>query len=297
MHRNAISTGVLTLLLGISGSLLAASQSFANDVTAPSVANDAPAATVHSAPSRLSSAATRAVRVASALKRRRAAPMVASVIAVPPTPKAPAYVASVDVPGITDNHKKIATNVLGSLPSGCRDNLQNFSVIYKGATRRGLGGKTTIILDGSVPDDEFAALLVHECAHVIHANMPGTASSGDSGYRDGNVVFYNDSAMVAYWNLSWTATGAKKHGAKDADFASGYAKSNQYEDFAEAFALYALQPDAFAARAKNNAVMAAKLAWMQANLPMQYEILGDGSDAGSGAVPWDVTKLAFLLAK
>lgn len=287
MHRNAISTGVLTLLLGISGSLLAG----------PSVANDAPAATAHMAPSRLSPAAVRAARVASVLKRRRAAPLVASVIALPPAPKAPAYIASVDIPGITDTHKKIATTVLNALPSGCRDNLQNFSVLYKGATRRGLGGKTTIILDGSVPDDEFAALMVHECAHVIHANMPGTASSGDSGYRDGSVVFYKDSAMVAYWNLSWTPTGAKKHGTKDADFASGYGNTNQYEDFAEAFALYVLQPEAFAARAKNNAVMAAKLAWMQTNLPTQHEALGDGSDAGTGSVPWDVTKLAFLFAK
>lgn len=287
MHRNAISTGVLTLLLGISGSLLAAG----------SVANDAPAATVHQAATKLSPAAARAVRVASALKRRRTTPLVASVIALPPAPTAPAYVASVDVPGITDNHKKIATKVLNALPSGCRDNLKNFSVLYKGATRRGLGGKTTIILDGSVPDDEFAALLVHECGHVISANLPGTATSGDSGYRDGSVVYYKDSPMVAFWNLSWTPTGAKKHGAKDADFASGYGKSDMYEDFAEALALHVLQPDAFAARAKNNAAMAAKHAWMQANLPTQHEILGDGSDAGSGSVPWDVTKLAFLLAK
>jgi hypothetical protein len=287
MHRNAISTGVLTLLLGISGSLLAA----------PSVANDAPTATVHTAASKLSPAAARAVRVASAMKRRRAAPAVASVIALPPAPKAPAYVASVDVAGITDTHKKIATAVLNALPSGCRDNLRNFSVLYKGATRRGLGGKTTIILDGSVPDDEFAALLVHECGHVISANMPGTATSKDSGYRDGTEVYYVNSPMVSYWNLSWNATGTKKQGAKDADFASGYGKSDQYEDFAETFALYVLQPDAFAARAKNNAVMAAKLAWMQANLPTTHEVLGDGSDAGTGSVPWDVTKLAFLLSR
>jgi hypothetical protein len=287
MHRNAIYIVVLTLLLGISGSLPAA----------PSVANDTVAATVHTAASRLSPAAARAVRVASSMKRRRAAAPIASVIALPPMPKAPVYVAAVDLPGITDNHKKIATNVLNALPSGCRDNLQNFSVLYKGATRRGLGGKTTIILDGSVPDGEFAALLVHECGHVISANMSGTPSSGDSGYRDGNIAYYNDSPMVAYWSLSWTATGAKKQGAKDADFASGYGKSDMYEDFAETFALHVLQPDAFAARAKNNAVMAAKLAWMRANLPTKYEALGDGSDAGTGSVPWDVTKLAFLLAK
>lgn len=286
MHRNAISTGVLTLLLGISGIVLAA----------PSVANDAPAATAsHTAANRVSTSPARATRVASALKRRRVT-LVAAVVAPPPAPKTTAYAAAVDVPGITENHKTIATTVLNALPP-CRDHLKNFSVLYSGATRRGLGGKTTIILDGSVPDDEFAALLVHECGHVISANLPGTADAGDSGYRDGNVVYYKNSPMVAFWNLSWTATGAKKQGAKDADFASGYAKSDQYEDFAEALALHVLQPDAFAARAENNAVMAAKLAWMRSNLPTQHEVLGDGSDAGTGNVPWDVTKLAFLLAR
>jgi len=233
--------------------------------------------------------------VSSSLKKRRVR-LAASVLTTSvPRPVAPTILPAIDQPTITDNHKKIATFVLNALPSGCRDNLNNFLVLYKGATRRGLGGKTTIILDGSVPDAEFAALLVHECGHVISANMPGTSTSGDSGYRDGNVVYYKDSTMVAYWNLSWTATGAKKQGAKDADFASGYGKSDMYEDFAEALALYVLQPDAFAARAEKNAVMAAKLAWMQANLPTKYESLGDGSDAGTGTVPWDVTKLAFRI--
>lgn len=295
MRQNAISTGVLSLLLSITAVLLAA----------PSVANDAPTATAHTAATLLSTTPKRAAFVPSTAKKRRVR-LAASALAIPtpaptrapaPRPALPAVLPAVDQTTISETHKKIATAVLYALPSGCRDNLKNFSVLYKGATRRGLGGKTTIILDGSVPDDEFAALLVHECGHVISANMPGTSSSGDSGHRDGNVVYYNDSPMVAYWSLSWTAAGAKKHGAKDADFASGYGKSDQYEDFAETFALYVLQPDAFAARAKTNGVMAAKLAWMQANLPTQYEVLGDGSDAGTGSVPWDVTRLAFLLAK
>jgi hypothetical protein len=285
MRRNALSAGLITLLLFIT--------SVAS--IGPSVANGAGTATAHTA-AKASVTPARAVRVASALKRRRMA-LAAAVVAPPPAPAAPAYLPAVDVPTVTENHKKIATAVLNALPSGCRDNLRNFSVLYKGATRRGLGGKTTIILDGSVPDAEFAALLTHECGHVIGANMTGSAASGDSGYRDGNEVFFNDSPMVAYWSIGWTATGAKKAGLKDADYASGYAKSDQYEDFAETFALYVLQRGEFAERAKTSAVMAAKLAWMDTNLPLPAGVLGDGSASWTGAVPWDVTKLAFLLAR
>jgi hypothetical protein len=286
MRRNAVSAGLITLLLSVA--------SVASIV--PSVANDAGAATAHTAAHTASAAPARALRVASALKRRRVA-LAAAVAVPPPAPAAPAYLPAVDQPTITENHKKIATAVLNALPAGCRDNLKNFSVLYKGATRRGLGGKTTIILDGSVPDGEFAALLVHECGHVIGANLAGSATSGDSGYRDGAQVFYKDSPMVAYWSLGWTATGARKAGLKDGDYASGYAKSDQYEDFAETFALYALQRDEFLERAKTSAIMASKLDWMDKHLPLAAGTVGVGSDAGTGTVPWDVTKLAFLLSR
>ena len=281
MRQNAVSIGLSTLLLGLVGFGALA-------WAGPSVANDPAPATVHDA-ARLPK---RRTLVPSASKVRRS-PFVAAAVA--PQPAAPEILPVVDQPTITDNHKKIATKVLNALPAGCRDNLRTFVVLYKGATRRGLGGKTTIILDGSVPDEEFAALLVHECGHVIHGNLQGTFASGLSAFADGPNPFYADSPMVAFWNVSWKTSATRKAG-KDADFVSGYAKSDPFEEFAETFAAYVLQRDALRERAKTNEAIAAKLFWMDVHLPVAEDLLGDGTATWDGTVPWDVTKLPLTLA-
>ena len=283
MHRNATSIGLLSVLVGLGGI-------GALPWTAASVANDVPVATAHTAATRLAPPVRKAAPVASSSAKKRK-PFVASVVAQPTA----AILPVVDQVGITDNHKKIATAVLNALPSTCRDNLQTFVVLYKGATRRGLGGKTTIILDGSVPDEEFAALLVHECGHVIHGNMPGTFAAGLSAFADGPNPFYADSPVVAFWNVSWKTSASRKAG-KDADFVSGYAKSDPFEEFAESFAMYVLQRDEFRARAKTNDAIAAKLFWFDANLPLPDNAVGTGTAGWTGEVPWDVTKLPLTLA-
>lgn len=280
MHRNAVSIGLMTLLLGLLG--------FSALVwAAPSVANDPAPATVHDAARKVK----RRPFVPSIAKVRRS-PFVAATIATQPA--APEIHPAVDQPTITDNHQRIATKVLKALPAGCRDNLQMFVVLYTGATRRGLGGKTTIILDGSVPDEEFAALLVHECGHVIHGNMQGTPTAGQTVYADGPYPFYADSPMVAFWNISWKSAASRKAG-KDADFVSGYAKSDPFEDFSETFAAYVLQRDALRERAKKNDAIAAKLFWMDVHVPVAEDAVGDGTATWEGTVPWDITKQPLTL--
>ena len=277
MRQNAVSIGLITLLLGMSALVWAA----------PSVANDPVPATVHDAAKKVK----RRAFVPSTSKVRRS-PFVAAAIAAQPA--APEILPVVDQPTITENHKKIATEVLNALPAGCRDNLQTFVVLYSGATRRGLGGKTTIILDGSVPDEEFAALLVHECGHVIHGNMLGSPTAGQTAFADGPYPFYADSPMVAFWNVSWKSTAKRKAG-KDADFVSGYAKSDPFEEFSETFAAYVLQRDTLKERAKDNDAIAAKLFWMDVHMAVPDDAIGNGTASWDGTVPWDVTKQPLTL--
>lgn len=282
MRRNAVFIGILALLLSIVAVVW----------TAPSVAKDVRVATAHTAAVKPSTARTIVVPTA---RRKRRVPLAASTVTVTALPPRPAYHPAVDQPTIGEDHKTLATAALNALPSGCRDHLKHFSVLYQGATRRGLGGKTTIILDGSVPDAEFVALLAHECGHVIHGNLLGSATSGASTFKDGGDIFYKDSAIVAFWQISWITETAKKSGAKDADFVSGYAKSDAFEDFAETLAAYALQRDMLRERAAENAAIAAKLAWMETHLPMPEDPLGDGTADWNGTVPWDVTRLPYVL--
>lgn len=284
MHRNATSIGLLTLLLGITALVW----------TSSSVAKDEPFATAHTAAVRRAQPIKRATFVPSTRKVQRS-PLVAATIVTPiPVPVA-TILPIVDQPTITDNHKKIASAVLRALPAACRDNLQTFAVLYRGATRRGLGGKTTIILDGSVPDEEFAALLVHECGHVIHGNTHGTTTAGQTAFTDGPHPFYADSPMVAFWNISWKNSSTRLASSRDTDFVSGYAKSDPFEEFSETFAAYVLQRDSLRERAKSNDVIAAKLFWMDVNLPLVENAVGDGTASWDGTVPWDVTKLPLTL--
>ena len=227
-------------------------------------------------------------KVSSAQKRKR---LTATLL----TPSRERLLPAVEKPDITVEHQKLADTVLKTLPSGCRDHLNNFFVQYKNVKNRGLGGKTTIIIAGNVPDEEFTGLLVHECAHVIHSNLPGSPLSGRSAFLDGSNPFYNDSPMVDFFSISWGESDVLTRDAKKADFASGYAMSDAFEDFAEAFALYVLHRDAFRERAQTNAAMAAKLAWMETNLQLPENPLGTSRYDWDKTVPWDVTKLPYTL--
>lgn len=280
MRRNAFLTGIITLLLGAVAVFWAA----------PSVANEKTIATdAHTA-------AVPRTRVAAVLPVVPV-PVVPSPAVTPEReePVAPVILPVVNHSTITDHHQLLASRTLAALPAGCRDHLKNFSVLYKGATRRGLGGKTTIILDGSVPDDEFVALLTHECGHVIGGNLLGSATSGVSMFRDGKEIYFRDSPMVAYWQLSWATEESRAAGSTNTEFASGYGKSDAFEDFAEFFAAYVLQRDMLEDRAASNDVIAAKLAWMEEYLPMDEESLGIGTATWTGSIPWDVTKLPLEL--
>jgi len=196
-------------------------------------------------------------------------------------------------PTLTPKHKEIATATFMALPAGCRDNIRTFSVIYKDAKYRGLGGKSTIILDGSVSDTEFVALLIHECGHVISGNLTGTSVSGESDFRDGKDVFYKDAPTLSFFAVTWENERTTKEGTKDQDFVSGYAKTDIFEDFAETFAAYVLQRPYLRERAKTNDAIARKLAWMERNLPLSEQAIGTTTYAGAKTVPWDVTKLPY----
>lgn len=268
MHRNAVLVGILSLLLGI-GTIF---------WTAPTVAH------------------TSAVSTSQKVKRVAIAQVPSSPSPVPTLVVPPSILPVVDKSSITENHQLLATVTLNALPSGCRDRVKTFIVQYTGAKRRGLGGKSTIILDGSVPDDEFVALLTHECAHVIHGNLLGTATAGASAFRDGNEIFFKNSLAAAFWSISWTKEKQKRADAADQDFISGYAKTDAFEDFAETFAAYVLQRDMLRERALTNAALAAKLAWMETNVPLQEDVLGNGTAVWEQTVPWDITKLPLTLA-
>lgn len=271
----------------VSGFLLAILTAGASIAEAPAVTSNQTAGLPSIEAQTHAVAVTKAVKTSQKKKRLLAA--------APSLPK-PTLLPAVVQTDITPHHQELADKVLRTLPAGCRDHLRNFYVQYTNIKSRGLGGKTTIIIAGNVSDEEFAALLTHECGHVIHSNMMGTSYASATDFRDGKDMFYADSPVVSFFSISWTEADVLRAEAKKADFVSGYADSDAFEDFAETFAMYILHRDAFEQRAKTNTAIAAKLDWMKTNLPMANDAMGASRYSWDKVVPWDVTKLPYTLA-
>lgn len=197
-----------------------------------------------------------------------------------------------DNPDFTQRHRELADAVLRLLPSGCRDNLTNFYIRYDNPAQRGLGGKNTIILSGNVPDNEFVALLVHECWHVITASLDGTPGTAPSVFRDGSQVFYGDSETAAFFAISWQTQDVRREGSTDADFATIYGKTDPFEDLAEFGIAFAIHRQWLEKRAETNPVIRAKLDWMRRQYPDGLAP-ATSAYAGDAKVPWDATKLPF----
>lgn len=229
--------------------------------------------------------------------RVRSARIVAAA-SVLPSPRIQPLLPVVDQDDIKDHHRKIADEVLRSLPEQCRGNLKNFYVRYDNPESRGLGGKDTIILSGNVPLDEFRALLIHELGHVFDLNqnvdcLGGSPSAGASEFRDGKDIVYNDDPSLEFYRISWVAPKVQKSTANPEDFVSGYAAWDVFEDFAESLTYFVLHNDAFRQRAQTNEVLAAKYAWFQRHLFPQTPSLATGYAPWRNDVPWDITKLPY----
>ena len=203
--------------------------------------------------------------------------------------------AIVDQSAILSRHQILADAVLRSMPPLCKDSLQNFYVRYDKSNRRGYGGKTSIILDGNVSDTEFVALLVHECGHVIHGNLAGNGSV-PSGFKDGMQTFFINSPAAKFFAISWQSENVLRKGTKPEDFASGYAKTNTFEDFSEFLVAYLLHPQYAMSQAKQSTAFLAKLQWMQTNLAPMATPVSYSLAAWNGSIPWDMTKTALVLA-
>jgi hypothetical protein len=200
----------------------------------------------------------------------------------------------IDQPDIQLKHKIIATEIFDLLPDQCHDTLKHFYVRYEKPERRGLAGKSTVIVDGTLPDDEFRSVLVHEMlGHLFELGcLTGTAQAGASPFKDGNDPVFFDDPSLAFYRISWSDSKARRTESKAEDFVSGYAASDPFEDLAETMAYYILSRETFIERARTNVVIATKFKWMEAFLPLD-SVTVNGVAFWNGSVPWDATKLPY----
>lgn len=134
-------------------------------------------------------------------------------------------------------------------------------------------------------DPENAAVFTHELGHVV--DIYGFPK--DTNGKDISDQFYQ---------ISWTNDRTKRQDSAIADFVSGYALSNQYEDFAESFAFYVLYNDEFATRAKKNAFLKAKYDFLRNQVFAGDKFVGTSFsyDVLPGYL-WDTTRASLNLKK
>lgn len=225
--------------------------------------------------------------------RRARKNVVASVVT---TPKKPAVEIRpvLNQSDIELRHQRIAEEVLRLFPSHCQDTLKSFYVRYDNPKQRGLAGKTTVIVSGNVPDDEFRALLAHEFGHMIDLGcLQGSPQGGESPFRDGKEIIYLNDASVRFYSLSWTDSKTKRNDARSSDFVSGYAQWDPFEDLSETVAAYVLHREALMALAAKNAVIAAKVRWIETELFPAAPTVASSSFEWGQKHPWDITKLPY----
>jgi hypothetical protein len=134
-------------------------------------------------------------------------------------------------------------------------------------------------------DTEFTKLFVHELAHYIDIY----SIVGSDSKRDISSDFYY---------ISWQAPTTKRYNQGTIDFVSGYAATNQYEDFAESFVFYVFHNAVFADRAlKSESIRQKYLFFANSIFPGGSF---QGTDFTVGKIPsyvWDSTKISFSLQK
>lgn len=98
--------------------------------------------------------------------------------------------------------------------------------------------KLSLALNSIKNNWELAKVLVHELWHVV--DIYYLDKLGDYDLSDN------------FYEISWLDSDKKKSNSKIWDFASWYALSNKYEDFAESFTFYVFHNDEFKKRSEIN---------------------------------------------
>ena len=143
----------------------------------------------------------------------------------------------------------------------------------------------SITLSASIEKDaEFLKLFVHELAHFVDIYVLMWLWSKDPSKE--------------FYQISWESSTTKRAWQKSQNFISGYAATNQYEDFAESFVFYVFHNRTFEDRALRDDIVRQKYLFFQNSVFMSWAFVD--SDFSIGKVPsyiWDTTRAPISLQK
>jgi hypothetical protein len=155
--------------------------------------------------------------------------------------------------------KALVEKTLKALPADLTKSLDNLHINFSTNSSRGLSNSHFIELRcANISEDEMVSVFVHELGHITDLGYLRGKTSHASGFIDGSYSIPKDDPSVSFYTLSWLNAKKTKTTATRADFISGYAMSDPFEDFAESFDFYVLHGTDFRALTTESTTLQAK---------------------------------------
>lgn len=145
-----------------------------------------------------------------------------------------------------------------------------------------------ITMAGDIKDDgEFMKVLAHELGHYVDIiTYTKTQTTPDISAK--------------FYAISWKSSNEKYRESKLSDFVSGYAITNQYEDFAESFVFYMFHNATFKEKAKKSEILQKKYDFLRTYIFKKWEFVNKEYAIEPKTIDgylWDTTKVRIFLKK
>lgn len=160
--------------------------------------------------------------------------------------------------------KEIRETIL-ALPKWHTDALNTLEIRNEANVSRGLSSAKKIILhtNSIESSDELQSVFVHEMGHIVDLGAITGKKGNRTRFKDGNTPVLSDDLSLKFYTISWTSASTQKRNSKRADFVSGYAQTDCFEDFAESYLFYRLHGENFRALAKSSSLLQSKYNFMK----------------------------------
>lgn len=199
---------------------------------------------------------------------------------------------------VSSAEKSQIATVLQKLPQSHVDSLKNIVLDYNPNAHRGLGGKSLVILRATnIDTNEFFSVMIHEIGHNVDlGSMQAENTYFTSEFKDGRTPIYESDLSLDFYRISWENDKKRKNSMSNADFVSGYAMTDPFEDFAETYVYYVLHNKEFQSKVQTSDVLLEKYYFMK-NMVFDGQEFDTGqyTTRGLNTRPWDITKLDYQM--
>ncbi len=192
--------------------------------------------------------------------------------------------------------RSIRTAIL-NLPKQHIQTLKSLEVKKEKNVSRGMANSNKIIIHSDSIDSnkEFISVFVHEMGHIVDLGFLVGKKGRVTKFKDGKNSILSDDKSLDFYNLTWIDSKTRKIGSKRADFVSGYAMSDVFEDFAESYLFYRIHGEKFRSATKNSLILEKKYNFLKNVIFKKIEFQLEKQNLVSSNFVFDATLLPFAI--